>query len=341
MRQMKRIDGAGRWSSAKRGPLFLALGNFDGVHRGHQTIIGRAVALAREAGGVSAALVFDPHPARLLFPGQDLQLLTDLEKKAFLMERIGLDCVVVEPFTAGFASLEPELFVKNILVGKLNVRAVVVGRDYSFGQGGRGRAEAMTGMGSEHGFAVEICPLVMHGGVTVSSSLIRALVLEGRVREAAGMLNYHFFRCGRVIAGRGIGQKLLFPTANLAVDPGLLWPGPGVYLTAVEGAGPEPRFGVTNVGARPTFQEQGMSVETHILDFEGSLYGRILKVYFLEKLRETAAFPGPEALRSRIEADIAEGRRIAACRYRRLETGFLDSGITASPFSPSQVRTGE
>lgn len=330
---MKQIKGVGQWAArtGKHRPLYLALGNFDGVHRGHQTIINRAVALAGKTGGVCAALVFDPHPARLLCSGNKLSYLSSLEQKASLMERLGLDFLLIEPFTAALSSLAPELFVKHVLLGKLEVEVVVVGSDYSFGRGGRGRAETLAGLGAKNGFAVDICPLLFQGGVPVSSSLIRSLVREGRVREASTLLNYYFFRSGKVVTGRGIGQKLLFPTANITVDPDLLWPGPGVYLTAVEGIGTaEPLFGVTNVGARPTFKEAGMAVETHVIDFNGSLYDRVLKIYFLEKLRETAVFSGPEALRARILADINRAKELVAVQYRSLQTCFFTSCAATS-----------
>ncbi len=325
MQPMEQINGSGRWIARAGAPLFLALGNFDGVHRGHQTIINRTMALAQKAGGVGAALIFDPHPVRLLYPAETLMFLTGLEEKAFLMDRLGLNYLVVEPFTSPLSSLTHEQFVINVLLKKLEIKAAVVGSDYSFGQGGCGRAETLSRLGAENDFTVEICPLLSHKGVPVSSSLIRTLVREGKVRKASVLLNYYFFRSGRVVLGKGIGQKLLFPTANITVNTDLLWPGPGVYLTAVEGVGAaEPLFGVTNVGTRPTFKDEGMTVETHIIGFSGSLYGRVLKIYFLEKLRETMVFSGPETLRARILKDIDRAKLLIDKRYRTLETGFLD-----------------
>jgi riboflavin kinase/FMN adenylyltransferase len=299
---MEIINGIERWPGSKR-HLFLALGNFDGVHRGHQRIIAAAIEKARSCDGDSAALIFDPHPSVLLRPDRSFALLTDIADRASLMGALGLDYLIVQPFTDALASLNPEQFVREMLKHKLNTAGVVVGYDYSFGQGARGSADTMQRWGRQLGFSVEVCGPVLYRRQAVSSSAIRELLQAGAVKEAARRLNYYFFRRGRVVRGHGIGKKLVFPTANITVSPRLIWPGRGVYLTAVGGLGEELFFGLTNVGAKPTFMEESISVETYILDFEGDIYNRELCLYFLEKLRETRAFSSPEELKDQINLD--------------------------------------
>jgi riboflavin kinase / FMN adenylyltransferase len=315
---MELIYGANHWPDHQKTPLFLALGNFDGVHRGHQTILNKAIAAARHAGGRSAAMIFDPHPAVLLWPEQPFSLLTDIADRSELMGRLGLDYLLVEPFTEQLADLTPEQFVKEILINRLNVAEVVVGHDYSFGRGGAGKAETMQQWGRELGFSVSVCPLVRFNQKVLSSSAIRALLLSGAVAEAAELLDYYFFRRGKVVTGSGIGKQLVYPTANLSVSPNLIWPGKGVYLTAVGGCADRIHFGVTNVGARPTFARSQAAAETHILDFNGDLYNRELCLYFLEKLRETETFATPRQLKEQVSRDIARGRKMLNTRFQDL-----------------------
>lgn len=308
---MQLINSVERWPGETR-PVFLALGNFDGVHRGHRQILKTAAEKARAAAGVSAALIFDPHPSILLRPDRAFALLTDIADRAALIAGLGLDYLIVEPFTEELVSLTPEKFVTVILRNRLNVSGVVVGYDYSFGHRGMGRADTMQRWGEELGFDVAVCPPVQFNRKVVSSSAIRELLMNGAVREASELLNYYFFRRGRVIKGHGIGKKMVFPTANISVSPRLIWPGRGVYLTAVGGLSEKPLFGLTNVGDKPTFMQAQMSVETYILDFQGEIYNRELCLYFLEKLRETRAFSSAEELKAQIGRDIQEGRELIA-----------------------------
>ncbi len=327
---MEMINGIHRWNSIDRRPLTLALGNFDGVHRGHQAIIRTAVDAARAAKGRSAALLFDPHPSMLLRPDPSFALLTDLVDRAELMAGLGLDYVIVEPFTEELAALPPERFVEDILVRKLAVSGVVVGYDYSFGRHGRGKVETMAALGEKYGFTVTICPAIRHKQKIISSSAIRSLLQKGAVAEAAALLNYYFFRHGKVIRGSGIGSKILYPTANIDIPARLIQPGQGVYLTAVAGpaAGGELLFGVTNVGAKPTFTCSRAAIETHILDFQGDLYGRTICLYFLEKLRDTRAFNSPRLLKEQISRDILQARKLIAKRYcRQVAKGCAAPGL--------------
>ncbi|HSW35104.1 MAG TPA: bifunctional riboflavin kinase/FAD synthetase [Candidatus Limnocylindrales bacterium] len=308
-------------------PLFLALGNFDGVHRGHQTIIKAAIDTARRKNGISAALIFDPHPALMLHPEQPFALLTDIVERAEIMAELGLDALIVEPFTELLASLTAEQFVRDILVERLNVRGVFIGVDYSFGKQGAGNAQTMCNWGKKLNFQVNVAPMVTLNHKQVSSSMIRSLLLAGSVREASELLNYYFFRQGRVIKGHGLGSKIVYPTANISVAPNLIWPGDGVYLTAVDKLGYGMLLGVTNVGSQPTFSHNEMAVETYIVDFQGSIYSRDLRLYFLEKLRDVRAFASPDQLREQIGKDIEKSRMLIKT-INRQESLFLNSIIS-------------
>lgn len=317
------VQGLEQWPGPGR-PLYLALGNFDGVHRGHQLIIKRTVDLARQRGGVSAVLVFNPHPQALLNPEPPFPMLTDLPGKAEIISALGVDYFIVQQFNLQLASTSPELFVNNYLWDKLRVNGVIIGEDYSFGREGQGTPLTMRKLGKRYGFGVEICPLLEYDGRLVSSSAIRELIISGEVLKASGLLNYYFFRYGEVITGAGRGDRLLYPTANLKVSPDLLWPGQGVYCTAVEGATGEVCFGVTNVGGAPTFRQETMSVETHILNFRGNLYHKTIKVYFLEKLRGVISFATPGDLKNQITRDILQAGQMAATGYQPFRRGFLE-----------------
>ncbi len=306
---MQLINGIERLPADSR-PIYVALGNFDGVHRGHQEILKATVEKAKMNKGFSAALVFDPHPLVALRPEQPLCLLTDIADRAEIMSTMGLDYLVVEPFNHSVAKLSPEKFTRQILLDRLKISGVFVGENYTFGQQGAGKAETLKYWGEKLGFEVGIIPMQSWSGKAVSSSKIRSLLLSGSVREAAGLLNYHFFRYGRVVKGYGTGKRATYPTANINASPRLLWPGKGVYLTAVENLGNGPFFGVTNVGSRPTFSRHDSTVETHILDFNGTIYNYEIRLCFLEKLRDTRTFASAEQLKAQIGKDIEVGIKI-------------------------------
>ncbi|NLA12566.1 MAG: riboflavin biosynthesis protein RibF [Firmicutes bacterium] len=315
---MKIIDGLD--SGALEQPLYLALGNFDGVHRGHQAVIHTAVSRARRSGGSAAALLFDPHPSVFLKPQEHFCLLTGIAERAALMAELGLDAIFVLPFSAATASLTPEEFVRQILLERLQVSGVSIGVDYSFGRGGAGKGELLQEFGEQMGFTVVLSPLERESGGVISSSAIKTLLADGAVKEAALFLNYYFFRKGAVISGRGRGKKMLYPTANLRPSPDLAWPGRGVYLTAVGGLGEKIRFGLTNVGIKPTFGDDALTVETYILDFSDELYGREITLYFLDRLRDTLTFSSPAELRAQIDEDIVRGRELIRSAYGAIDT---------------------
>ncbi len=307
---MEIINGSGSLPADHK-PLFLALGNFDGVHLGHQQIIRKAVKSAAAAGGSSAAFILNPHPVIALQPEKKMSLLTDIADRAEIMGELGLDYLIVEQFDDQFATYSPEQFVKNILVDRLAVKGLFIGNNYRFGKKGAGNADTLYYWGRKQGFTIDVTAMVCYEGEKVSSSLIRALISSGAVKEAAKYLNYYFYRHGRVIRGCGIGKSLVYPTANIVANPRLLWPGQGVYLTAVGRLSDQLLYGLTNVGSRPTFDNfDQTAVETHILDFDGQIYDREIRICFLEKLRDTRPFPSASALKEQIGLDIELGRRL-------------------------------
>lgn len=326
---MEIINGVDRFTDPKR-PLFMALGNFDGVHRGHQVIFKATVERARLENGISAALILNPHPAIALRPDKPLPLLTDIADRAEIMDELGIDYIIIEPFYEKTALLTPENFIREILKDKLNVSGLFIGANYKFGYRGTGTAETLLFWGDRLGYSVDVCPMVSYKGREVSSSLIRSLLLSGSVKEAADYLNYFFFRQGRIIRGYGIGNKVVYPTANIFASPGLLWPGQGVYLTAVGKIEDQLLYGVTNVGPRPTFAHDDLTVETHIIDFEGSIYNREMRLCFLERLRNTQTFDTPLQLKEQIGLDIKKARGLVE-QYKQENNGkgfSLQAGCT-------------
>ncbi len=307
---MEIINGSGRLPSIDR-PLFLALGNFDGIHRGHQSIIRATVNRARIENGLSAVLILNPHPVIALQPDKQMALLTDIADRADIMQELGLDYLILETFTKELAFYTPEQFILKILHEKLAASGLFIGSNYRFGKNGSGCSETLIKWGEKIGYSVQVSPIVRHKNRDVSSSLIRSLLLSGDVKGAADYLNYYFYRQGSVIKGCGIGKKLVYPTANIAATKRLLWPARGVYLTAVGNVGSGLMYGVTNVGARPTFNDfEKSSAETHILDFNGDIYGREIRLCFLEKLRETRQFSSAGELRNQVAVDIEDGRQL-------------------------------
>lgn len=320
---MEIINGVDNIPEQKQ-PLYLALGNFDGVHRGHQEIIRAAAQRARDKNGSSAVLIFDPHPQAALRPEQPLALLTDLVDRADITAELGLDYMVVQQFTSRMAALSPEQFVRQVLIERLQVNAVFVGEDYSFGRMGAGSSSTLSYWGDKLGFTVDVSPMLYYKNKEVSSSIIRSLLLSGDVKEAAELLGYYFYRQGQVIKGYGIGKKMVYPTANIAANPRLLWPGKGVYLTGVTRLDGQLFYGVTNVGSRPTFADHKIAVETHIIDFDQTIYNREIRVCFLEKLRDTRIFNSAHQLKEQIGQDIEQSRGLIG-QYSQGTSGIRHS----------------
>ncbi|MFA5110681.1 MAG: bifunctional riboflavin kinase/FAD synthetase [Desulfobaccales bacterium] len=289
----------------------VTIGNFDGVHLGHRAILGLVVQRARELGGQAVAVTFDPHPVKLLRPEINLPLLTTQEQKLRLLSASRLDAVVVLPFTEEFAALPARDFVRQYFFERLRAREVVVGHDYCFGRGREGNIDLLKEMGETYGFTVQVVWAVEVDRAVVSSSLIRALLRLGKVTEAGRLLGRPYGVAGRVIQGKGRGAKLLgVPTANI-LTPNELMPSSGIYAVWVR-RGEEILPGVANIGTCPTFDNSELSLEVHLMEFSGDLYGENLEVQFVTRLREEQRFPSLEALAAQIHADIAAARQALA-----------------------------
>lgn len=288
----------------------VAIGVFDGVHRGHQRILSQALDAARGSESMATVVSFDPHPEAVLHPTAGPRVLTPLRRKIELLGSMGLDELIVIEFDLPFAGLSPEEFCLRVLSTRLRARAVLVGANFRFGRGGTGSVEDLRRHGAEHGFDVSAVPLESHRGETISSTRIRVLLDEGKVAEAAALLGRPHRLEGDVVGGAGRGRTLRAPTANLAPAKEAAIPGQGVYVTRARTAGGAMFPAVTSVGTNPTFeQDDEIRIETLILDFDGDLYGSWLGVDFLERLRDQEVFPDATTLAERIREDVEAARR--------------------------------
>lgn len=288
------------------------IGNFDGVHLGHQALFKTCIDLAREIDGTALAMTFEPHPMRVLRPAVNLPLITPLEQKLELMAAHGLDVALTVRFDEDFANLSADAFVDKLLVSRLHAAGVVVGYDFCFGKKGLGDVELLKSKAETHGFALrEVGPVIVDGR-PVSSTRVRQVVHQCDLASARRLLGRHYRIAGQVTTGHGRGGRLLgFPTANLRVVDELL-PGPGVYAVLVELGNGHLIMGANNIGNNPTFDDGTLSVETHLLDFEGDLYGRNIKVHFVEHLRPEMRFNSPKELGAQIAKDVAKAREVLA-----------------------------
>jgi len=282
----------------------LAIGNFDGIHLGHQAILCATVARAQALNAVSTALTFDPSPRKVLHPDSaPLRLSTNAQRMEWF-NALGLEAVVVLPFTLELARLSPTEFVEQILVRDLHGKAVLVGENFRFGHKQAGDVSLLTDLGKKHGFDVVIVPPVVYRGEVVSSTIIRREIAEGDVSHAARLLGRPFALTGEVVGGTGTGRRFTFPTLNLVPEQELL-PARGVYITrtCIEGESRSHRS-VTNIGTRPTFNGSSLSVETHLLDSQPVGTPKRMEVRFWKRLRAEKKFSGPEELRAQIATDI-------------------------------------
>ena len=284
----------------------VALGVFDGVHLGHRAILGTAVTLAGALGLEALACTFDPHPMEVLQPDRAPRPITPLDERLALIGETGVDTVVVLAFTRQLAAMEPEAFVKDVLLGRLRAREIVVGYNHRFGRGARGDARLLESLAARLGFSAHVVPPTTLDGVAVSSSEIRAALQRGDVTAAARTLGRPYAIAGFVTSGAGRGRALGFPTANIAPDRPLLIER-GVYRGQVHVDGRR-HPAVVNVGVRPTFGETTLAVEAHLLDFTGYLYGRQVRLDFLDRLRDEMRFPSVEALKAQVARDIEAAR---------------------------------
>ena len=294
-------------------PKTMAIGYFDGVHPGHQTVIRKAVELARASGKRAAVMTFDPHPRALLGHGEAYaESLTPLPEKIRLLEGLGVDIVYVAVFDREFAALAPEEFVRGLLIGRLNVTDAAVGFDFTFGRGGAGNPELLAELGGTD-LAVHTVAPVSAAGAKVSSSRIREALLLGDVALAAGLLRRPYRISGTVVRGAARGRMIGFPTANIEPDGRYVLPRHGVYAVYVRRGG-ETHPAVMNVGVAPTFHANAGTprLEAHLLDFSGDLYGERLAVDFVAFIRPEMKFSGPDELAAQIREDAEQARRLLA-----------------------------
>jgi len=284
-------------------PLYLALGNFDGVHKGHQSLIKGLVDKAAANGGLSVAFIFEPHPAQVLVPDRAPRLLLTSGRKAELLEKMGLDMLIYTPFTLEIAAWPPEQFVKKILIDTLQVREVFVGFNYTFGHRGAGTPEDLEHLGQESGFGVNIIPPVTYKDEPISSSLVRKALESGDVITAYNMLGYHPVIEGMVVEGEHRGATIGFPTANIGVESIYHVPAKGVYAARAWVDGKDYHC-VVNIGSKPTFhQEYPVSIEAHLMDFSRQIYGHQIRLSLLERLRDEQRFASLEELVAQIGRD--------------------------------------
>ncbi|MDH4226765.1 MAG: bifunctional riboflavin kinase/FAD synthetase [Deltaproteobacteria bacterium] len=304
---MKVIKDSKRGCS-KKGAV-VTIGNFDGLHLGHEKVIRAVTKRAATLGLISVVLTFDPHPRKVIGSGKDApKMLLSLDDKVRLIEGQGVDCLMLLKFTKAFAAKHPRDFVEDVLVGRLNAREVWVGRDYSFGKGRIGTVEYLKELGREFSFKVRVVPALRKRGKIVSSSVVRELVEKGDVKAAAALLGRHYEITGKVVRGDSRGALLGFPTANMQSRNELI-PLSGVYAGYVKTRG-SAYVAAINVGGAPTFGRGRTVIEAHLIGFKGSLYGKNIGVSFVERLRPEKRFSSKAALLMQIEADVERTRKI-------------------------------
>jgi riboflavin kinase/FMN adenylyltransferase len=297
--------------STLHGPIFLAIGVFDGVHLGHQAVISTSAEHSRAANGTPVVVTFDPHPEKILRPEAAPRLLTATKHKIALIRDLGVEHLLIIPFNKQFAATEPEEFVQELVKSSKSLREICVGHEWSFGKNRRGNLELLKGLGAKFGFDVVGIPPVTVKGELVSSTTIRRAVEAGDLAKATGMLGREYTILGTVVRGDDLGKKIGFPTANLSAH-NEQFPPNGVYFAqaALDG---KVYPGVINLGYRPTVSSEKQRVlEIHLLDFDHDIYGSDLEVRFVRYLRPEKKFESVEALTRQIEADVNQGRKLSA-----------------------------
>ncbi len=286
---------------------YVSIGNFDGVHRGHRTMIAKLIERARQDGVPAVVMTFSPHPIAILRPQAAPPPLTTLERKAELLAECGVDCVVAYRTDWQLLQLTPAEFFQSIILTKFRARGLVEGENFFYGHDRAGNVETLRAACLSAGLSLDVITPVQFGSRVVSSSVIRRLVAEGNMAEASELLGTYYQVQGRVVAGAARGRTLGFPTANLN-DIATEIPGDGVYAGRVHWQG-RPYRAAINLGTNPTFAENQRKFEVHLLDFQGDLYGQLLTVEFVTRLRDTRPFASVEQLVAQLQADVAEARR--------------------------------
>lgn len=288
----------------------ITIGTFDGVHLGHLTILQQVVAHAKELGGESIVLTFEPHPRKLLFPDQPIKIITPLTEKIKLITQAGIDHVFVVPFTQSFAALSAEAYVKDFLVKHLQPKGIVIGYDHQFGHDRAGNIKLLQAYESELGFKVYEIPAKQIEDAAVSSTKIRNALTAGNVTDANKMLGRRYNLTGSVVSGAQLGRTLGFPTANIKpADTEQIIPGNGVYAIQAIIAG-DAYNGMMNIGIRPTVSnELSLHIEAHLFDFNRDIYNQSIEVVFAERLRDEQRFPSLEALKAQLNTDTVNAKR--------------------------------
>lgn len=297
----------------------ITLGNFDGLHLGHQALIKMIIDRAKETGAKSLVVTFRPHPLKILAPDKCPPLISIYEEKIRLFEKLGIDVLVKIPFTLDFSSMTPKDFVKEILCNLLGAKEIFVGSNYRFGKGREGNIRMLKELGEELGFKVREVEQVSLNGEVISSTKIRNLLKDGDVEHAARLLGRDYAITGVVIKGDGRGKGLGFPTANIASKHAII-PSDGVYAVRLF-ARDKYYDGVANIGLRPTFEKKELAIEVHIFDFNEDLYGEEISVFFIKKIREEKRFESIDALIKQINSDIGVAKSILSRHPKINENG--------------------
>ena len=282
----------------------LTIGVFDGIHTGHRYLLENLMRRAEEKNLLSGAVTFDPHPQSVLYPHNQLPWLSDLKDRVNTLKELGINLVAVLSFTPEVSQLSAREFV-SLLKKYLRMRGLMIGPDFALGRGREGNADLLRSLGQEMGFSVEIMPPFTVDGEVASSTLIRQALARGDMGKVEKLMGRHFYLVGKVITAGKRGRALGFPTANLDMPAQQALPGNGVYATVTQVDGKQ-FASATNIGTRPTFREGEKWVETHLLNYKGNLYGKEIRIEFVQKLREELCFTSPEELRTQIGKDIGE-----------------------------------
>ena len=304
MQIIRHLDGPG-WNLPNS---IVTLGNFDGLHLGHQALIAGAVADAKKLGVLSVVLTFEPHPLKVLAPDRAPKLILAHKDKLEMLRSMGVDVVAVQPFDLSFAKVEAEDFVCDLLVGRLKTRKIWVGKDFRFGRGRKGSVDDLVRWGGDRGFETAVVEPVLVNGDRVSSSRIRELLASGRVSDAKAMLGRFHFVSGRVVEGQQRGKDLGFPTANVASRTELL-PADGIYATLFR-RGARTHLSVSSIGLNPTFGAGPRTVESFIINFDENIYGEEVRLSFVERLRAEAKFSSVDDLVAQIRQDVGNAEAI-------------------------------
>ncbi|MDH4068004.1 MAG: bifunctional riboflavin kinase/FAD synthetase [Dehalococcoidia bacterium] len=297
-------------SITPQGETLLTIGVFDGVHAGHRYLLKQLQQRAAQKDLVSGVVTFDPHPQSVLHPHDQLPQLSSLEDRIATFQQLGINIVAVLAFTPELAQLGARDFM-SLLKKYLKMRGIVVGPDFVLGRGGEGNIDLLHTLGDRMGFSVEVASPYTINGEVVSSTLIRQALIQGDMKRVEKLMGRRFYIRGNVITSDKRGRVLGFPTANLDIEPQQALPNNGIYATMTQVAGK--RFpSATNIGSRPTFGEGKRMVETHLLDYKGDLYGREIRVEFVQKLRDEQRFPSSEQLKIQIEKDVRKVEALLA-----------------------------